>query len=245
MSGFVGLRPDATPTTGVTTSDPDTVIRAMTPLPGNQLTLSPIEQQFAAAGVTSLPQGAGDLTARELKFVTRLLEHGQMGRAAREAGYSATSAGAIATETLHKPKVMRFYRECLSAVVAKADQLTRRVYERSVMLHAKAVEAAQTRSNAEEWIIREETQQNGKDAKTIKYFERTRDRAQRDEKHYATLANQTDTLLAALLGKIKELTIDNSQHHNHVILTPNFLAELSEARRQVVVPMPDGRASQN
>ena len=72
-----------------------------------------------------------------------------------------------------------------------------------------------------------------------------RDRAQRDEKHYATLANQTDTLLAALLGKVKELSIDNSTHHNHVILTPDFLGELAEARRQIVVPMADGRAAQN
>lgn len=213
--------------------------------PADQLTLSPIEQQFAAAGVTSLPEGASNLTSRELKFVTRLLEHGQMARAATEAGYSAESAGAIATETLKKPKVLRFYRSCLSEVAAKADLVTRRVYERSVMFHAKLQAAAQERANAEEWIIAEESHQNGKNAHEVRKFEKVRDRAQRDEKHYATLANQTDTLLAALLGKIKELTIDNSTHHNHVILTPNFLAELSEARRQVLVPMSDGRPSQN
>ena len=213
--------------------------------PADQLTLSPIEQQFAASGVTSLPEGAAQLTGRELKFVSRLLEHGQMGRAAKEAGYSETSAGAIATETLKKPKVMRFYRECLSAVVSKADQLTRRVYERSVMFHAKALAAAQDRANAEEWLLCEETHEKSRYGKEFRKYERAREQAQRDEKHYATLANQTDTLLAALLGKIKELSIDNSVHHNHVILTPNFLAELSEARRQVVVPMPDGRPSQN
>lgn len=213
--------------------------------PADQLTLSPIEQQFAAAGVTSLPQGAATLTARELKFVTRLLEHGQMAKAAREAGYSADSANAIASETLQRPKVQRFYRSCLSVVMSNADQLTRRVYERSVILHDKMMQAAQIRADAETWLVAEETQQNGKEAKTVKRFELTRDRAQRDERHYATLANQTDTLMAALLGKVKELSIDNSTTNNNVILTQAFLGELCEARRQVVVAMPDGRPSTN
>lgn len=211
--------------------------------PADQLTLSPIEQQFAAAGVTSLPQGASDLTARELKFVTRLLEHGQMARAATEAGYSADSAGSIASDTLRKPKVLRFYRSCLGEVAAKADIVTRRVYERSVMFHARAIAAAQERDDAETWILSEETHQNGKDAKKVQRFEKLRDRAQRDEKHYTTLANQTDTLLAALLGKVKELTIDNSTHHNHLIVTPAFQEELAEMRRQVMVHLPDARGT--
>jgi len=208
-----------------------------------QLSLSPIEQRFAASGVDEVPVGYADLTAREAKFVLGVLEHGQMARAARDAGYSEASAGAIATETLRKPKVWAFYRRCLEKVASKAEQLSARVYERSVMLHAKALEAGQQIADANEWILKVSRDEYGAKhgAKSIKEFEQKRERAQRDEKHYITLANQTDALLGQLLGKIAGVHVSGEVKHSHkhehamaVTVPEDALPALAQLRREVI-----------
>jgi phage terminase small subunit len=172
--------------------------------PAGQLTLSPIEQAFAANGVSVIPEGASQLTKKEMQFVLSMLEHGQMGRAAVEAGYSPESAASIASETLKKPKVFAFYRKCIDGVASKGEQLTARVYERSVILHAQTLKAAQELSQTKKnpWVLASESHQTGKQAKDVRVYELQRDRAQRDQKHFLTLANQTDALLGTLIGKI-------------------------------------------
>lgn len=210
-----------------------------------QLTLSAVEQRFSAAGVGAgvqeLPVGFADLTAKEQKFVLGVLEHGQMARAAVEAGYSAESAGAIASETLRKPKVFAFYKRCVEKVATKADQVTARVYERSVILHAKALEAAQDIADADAWILKltRDEYSAAKGAKSVKEYERTRERAQRDQKHYITLANQTDALLGQLIGKIAGVHVSGTVTHKHVqgttVTVPEeALAGLAQLRRDVV-----------
>ena len=192
--------------------------------------------------VEDLPEGVSSLNARELRFVLGVLQHGQMAKAAVEAGYSESSAGAIASETLRRAEVFAFYKRCLEMVANNAEQLTGRVYERSVIFHAKALEAVQTLKDAEAWLMRDATHEEGKGAKDRAAFERKRDRAQRDEKHYAGLANQTDGLLASLLGKIAGLNVTGQINHTHgVVPVPeSALAALANMRRDVHVARRDG-----
>ncbi|EIQ00734.1 phage terminase, small subunit [Opitutaceae bacterium TAV1] len=214
----------------------------VTPEPDNQLKLSAIEQAFAASGIDGIPQGASDLTKREMTFVIRVLEHGQMRQAAIEAGYSEDSAGQIASETLRKPKVFAFYRRCLDKVVTNAERMTARVYERSVVLHAQALEAAQKLANANEWLLASERHESGKNAKNVREFELARERAQRDQKHFVTLANQTDSLLGSLLGKIAGVHVSGEVKHTHagtvgvapVTVPEAALPALAQVRRDVL-----------
>lgn len=162
-----------------------------------------VTAQFSAAGIQELPQGVADLTRREMRFVIGVLEHGQMGRAAVEAGYSADSASSIASETLKKPKVFAFYRKCLDKVANQAELVVRRCYERSVIFHAKAMEAAQAVRDQNEWLLATERHEKGKNAKEVRTFELARERAQRDEKHYSSLARAEDALLLNALGRLK------------------------------------------
>lgn len=216
--------------------------------PSEQLTLSAVEQRFVAAGIasdaTDMPEGLDGLTAKELRFVLGVLEHGQMAKAATDAGYSVQSAGSIASETLRRPKVFAFYRRCLEKVANKAELLTARVYERSVVFHAKALQAMQDLEDANEWLLavcKDETSyKHG--AKNVKEYEMKRERAQRDQKHYATLANQTDALLGQLLGKIAGLNVSGEITHKHkldgalaVTVPEEALPALAQIRRDVVV----------
>ncbi|WP_043586933.1 terminase small subunit [Geminisphaera colitermitum] len=204
----------------------------MTPEPDKQqLKFTAIEAAFVASGVGEIPQGASDLTKREMTFVLRMLEHGQMAQAAIEAGYSEASAASIASETLKKPKVFAFYRRCLDKVVTNAERLTARVYERSVVLHAQALEAAQKLAEANEWLLLSERHESGKNAKDVREFELARERAQRDQKHFIGLANQTDALLGSLLGKIVGITINNQT--NFSIVGDADRAHLLELQREL------------
>lgn len=182
-----------------------------------------------------MPEGVSVLTTREMRFVLGVLEHGQMARAAAEAGYSQDSAGAIATETLKKPKVFAFYKRCLDKVASQAELVVRRCYERSVIFHAKAMEAGQALKDAEQWLLAGERQENGRHGKTVKEFELARERAKRDEKHYAGLARAEDALLLNALGRLK--VSPGSQSFDVVPDTVReHLAELARAGVQVGMP---------
>lgn len=205
-----------------------------------QLTLSPIEAAFVAHGVEAIPEGASLLTKKEMQFVLSMLEHGQMGKAAVEAGYSPDSAAQIASETLRKPKVFAFYRKCVEGLASKGEQLTARVYERSVVLHAQALNAAQELSEAEAtlWELVRTKDETGKNAKNVKEYELRRDRAQRDQKHFLTLANQTDALLGTLIGKITGVHVSSSVTVGGAVavtVPESALAGLAAMRRDVVI----------
>lgn len=178
--------------------------------------------------VDELPAGAQELTGKELRFVNALLSHGQMARAAVEAGFSAQSAGSIASETLRKPKVFGFYKRCLERVSGKSQQLVMRVWERSVLLHEKAKECAQRVKDFENMI--QCAQKNGDnlaEAAEQAWIEQAKQL--KLEKHYMGLANQTDTLLGSLLGKLNiNLSVDGEVKHVHV--SAQDLAALQESR---------------
>jgi len=171
---------------------------------------------FANLGVKteSLPSGIADVSAKELKFVNNLLKHGQMARAALEAGYQGEKdgAGVWASKTLRKAKVFRIYQAALSQVSQDADKLVGRVYERSVMWHERAksaheaIEQAQAKVEFLERERQERMAEGVQDSKlhreAIKTAERDLAAAQTDERRYAALATKEDTLLGSLLGKL-------------------------------------------
>jgi phage terminase small subunit len=207
-----------------------------------QLSWKALEAELCESGVgKELPDGAAKLTAREFAFVTKLLQHGQMARAAKEAGYAEESAAQIAAETLKKPKVHAFYRRCLSKVANNAEALVMRAYERSALWHAKCLECAQEAKELRE-VTRRDLQNNPdaindlvligkKDSgkgPTIEY-ETRREQILKREKHYAALAHQADTLLATLLGKLN-INISGEVNVNHAVLTDALIT----ARRRVM-----------
>lgn len=197
----------------------------------SQLEFAAVTASFAAAGINELPQGVSDLTRREMRFVVGVLEHGQMAKAAIEAGYSPDSAGAIASETLRKPKVFAFYKRCLDKVASQAELVVRRCYERSVIFHAKAMEAGQSVRDANEWLLVNWKQERSRTGKEVKEYELARERAQRDEKHYAGLARAEDALLLNALGRLKvapggDVTIN--------VISDDVRTHLAELTRQGV-----------
>ncbi len=208
--------------------------------PRSQMEFAAVSAQFAAAGIQELPQGVADLTRREMRFVVGVLEHGQMARAAIEAGYSPDSAGSIASETLRKPKVFAFYRRCLDKVASQAELVVRRCYERSVIFHAKTMEAAQSVKDANEWLIASERHEKGRNAKEVRTFELARDRAQRDEKHYSALARAEDALLLNALGRLK---VSPGSENAVDALTPEMREQLAHLARNGIdlsAPIPAG-----
>lgn len=182
---------------------------------------------FETIGVAEMPQGFSEITAREQRFVLELLRHGQMARAARDAGYSENSAGAIASETLRKPKVFAFYSKCLAQVASNADKLTQRVAQRSILYHDKAVAASQDIANLDALIL---TSRKSGSKGFESQYETQREHAVRAEKHYSELSTKTDALLASLLGKLN-LNVHGVVTHNHVIVDDKFEASLVEKRR--------------
>lgn len=199
-----------------------------------QLKLTAIEEDLRASGVEETPEGLGTLTRKEVKFVTALLRHGQMAQAAKEAGYSAESAGQIASETLRKPKVFRFYKKCLAQLAKNGDEVVRRVMERSTLLHAKATECAQQAANLEKLLLLSYKDEDGcKGSKQINEYETQLSRTVKLEKHYMTLANQTDTLLASLLGKLSLSVSGEIKHSGELTLAPGTLDVLATMRREV------------
>lgn len=173
---------------------------AVSPL---QLSLPEIERAFAATGIKALPEGVSELKHREMIFVQRLLEHGQHARAATEAGYSEASAGPTASELLRRPKVFAFYRRCMDKLANEAGNIVRSTFERYVIFHAKAMEAAQVGKDADAWLASGFKTEQGRNGKDRTEYELARTRAQRDEKMYSGLARAEGMLLAALLGKLK------------------------------------------
>ena len=157
-----------------------------------------------------VPEGMSSLTVKDLRFISGLLRHGIQSKAALEAGYGKTieAAGKTASEKLRKVKVFRFYQKCLKPVAQDAQNIVMSVYERHVLLHHKFMELGQDIDCLDEEIesgSREEETTEGKfikSSKQVTEYELKRDRLLREQKAYAAMVNQTDTLLASLLGKL-------------------------------------------
>lgn len=192
--------------------------------------------EFAALGISDLPEGVSALTSREMKFVAAYLSHGQMRQAAIEAGYSEESAASIASETLRKPKVAAFYRRCAEQLAGESRTVLRSAFERHAIYHAKALEASQTVRDADAWLINGFNREHGKNAKEVMTYELARERAMRDEKHYAGLAVREATLLLRATGKIQETTSTNVTVNVIPDTVRDHLAELAQAGVRVGLP---------
>lgn len=214
------------------------------PTNARQLEIPALMEAAAFAQESEIPAGVGEMSPREIKFVTRLLSHGQQGRAYEEAGYKATGPGAYVngSKLLRKTKVFRFYRQCLSHVSQNAGRLIERVWERSILFHEKAIKAAQEVADLDARILEAEQSESGFGAKgpiqkSVRKYITARENMQREERHYAQLARQEDHLLGQLLGKIKDLNVQVDVSLEQVVMegktiTPNVLDDFAKRYRE-------------
>lgn len=197
-----------------------------------QLALDGFEE--IGLGLDQLPQGVGECSVKELKFVNRLLQHGQLARAAQEAGYQGDreGAGVWASKTLRKPKVFRVYQAALRHVSADADKLVGRVCERSVLWHEKAKACAQEVAELDALLLeRADSTTKGKEPGDTSYYETRRDRMMKQERHYAQLAAREDTLLGSLLGRLN-LNVNVDKQVTHYVAGNEFTQEFAAQRRE-------------
>lgn len=166
-----------------------------------QLTLQDVEASLAAEGIAEIPDGLGELSVQEVKFVLELIRTGQMARSAVAAGYSADNAGPAATHTLARPRVLRFYRQCLQKVAENHDTILERAMQRAVLAHTKFLEAAQSSYEAQELLFVAMRSENGKAAKDVAEYETAYNRRQREEAKYFKMAQDADGHLLAALGR--------------------------------------------
>jgi phage terminase small subunit len=188
----------------------------------SQAEFETIVEELKISGIEELPEGVGDLSKRELRFLRNLVSHGQKAKAALEAGYGTTinSAAVAASKLLRKGKILRVYQQCLGSLSKNAEEVVKRTCERSVFLHAKAMEAAQEVEELDGLLLasRKDTYsdvgENGPSVEQVTEWETRRTKMVREERHYVSLANQTDTLLASLLGKLN-VNVSGAVNHNH------------------------------
>lgn len=95
----------------------------------------------AETGLAELPEGAGELTAKELLFVQHLLRTGKRKASAIAAGYSERTAAQMASEVMTKPRVANFYRRCLERLGADTRAIVARTEERARLWHHQALAA--------------------------------------------------------------------------------------------------------
>lgn len=195
-----------------------------------QLSFLEIESALETHGLRleQSPPGFNALTRRQANFVTRMLEHGNATRAAIEAGYGKAGAAVAGSETLRNPKVARFYAWALSKVANDAGEIVKRTYQRSVMLHAHFLEAAQEVADLDEMVrVSVTTGEKGRAE-----YETRRERRARDMQRFSAQANATDALLGQLLGKLN-LAGTGGEAANHAVLTPELQRSLIEHRRRL------------
>lgn len=218
-----------------------------------QLEIPALMEAAAFAQQGEIPEGVADLSPREVKFVTGLLTHGQQGRAYEDAGFKASGDAAFvgASKLLRKPKVFRFYRQCLGHVSQNAGRLIDRVWERSIIFHEKTVRAAQEVGKLDDLILESKLKEDGLGPKgpierqTKKWITR-REQMKRDERLYAGLARADDTLLGQLLGRIKDLNVSVDVTLSKVVsdgapITSDVLDTLAANYRQRMENVMGGR----
>lgn len=204
------------------------------------MTLDGLLAEVGAAEEADLPAGFSELSAREARFVCNLLKHGQLAQAAAEAGYkdgegSRDGLYVTASRLLRRPKIHRFYRSCIRKIAESGDKTVERVAERSVLLHAKAVESGQKAADLQQLILLSRKTEDGTHgdngvSKDVREYETALAKAMKEERHYMGLANQTDTLLASLLGKL-QLSISGEVDHNHYTIPAGALEGFAHMRR--------------
>jgi hypothetical protein len=164
-----------------------------------QLTLPGAKEMFEAVGLADLPQGAAVLSRKQLEFCVAYLKTGSAVAAGKTAGYADPEAHA--SKIMKVPGVAAFLAKAVARVAGNADQLIKRVWQRSADLQAEIEELR---------------------AKPLRDWKR--------ERELMTLANQTDTLLGTLLGKLV-LKIEGDVNHHHTI-TPEQRAQIIQLQQE-------------
>lgn len=165
---------------------------------------------FAAVGLDTMPHGASELTAKQLRFALAYLDCGNATQAAREVGYSENNTGKL----LKGNGLSRFLTLAVKPVAQNGDQLVRRKWELSVSLHHELMEL------------------RGKAKKEASEMKR--------ERSLVRMSNQTDMLLAALLNRLGiKLTAEVTHTHkasggDFLVLPPDSLSGFARARQEAV-----------
>lgn len=160
-------------------------------------------------GLDTLPFGAAEMTRKQLLFAVAYLACGNAKQAARETGHNDSNA----TKLLQNTAVSRFVNAAAKPVAQNGDQLVRRKWELSVSLHKELMDL------------------RGKKEKDSGELKR--------ERQLIRMANQTDQLLAALLGRLGiKLTGEVNVNHtansssDFVVIPPDALAGFAQARQE-------------
>jgi hypothetical protein len=182
-------------------------------------------------GVGDLPNGAGSLKAKEIRFVLGVLQHGGQKRAAIEAGYSEGSADQIASELLRRPRVAAFYRQSLERLGADTKGSVRRLEERARMFHAKAslaaakVDAAQSEYERVSLAAGADPDDKGLAAAAM-VAARAVGEAKADEARYARIAGECDKVLLSAAGKLSVgVNVSGRVDHTHRNAVPDAVID--------------------
>lgn len=170
------------------------------------------EALFSAVGLDTLPHGASELNPKQLKFALAFLGCGNATQAARETGFSEENAGKLLKNT----GISRFLSLAVKPVAQNGDQLVRRVWERSVSMHAEFMAL-----------------------RGIDRAKRT-DEDRKRERELQVALSRNDMLLAALLNRLGiKLTGEVAVTHSaggggdFMVVPPDALAGFAAARQEV------------
>ena len=186
--------------------------------------------------VGALPEGISALSAKEALFVARLVSHGKIAEAAREAGYKGENVGITGSRLLRRPDIQRFYAKCLNYLARNADEVVRRVYERSVAAHAAAMQAWQVMHEVDDFVeLARKEREGSQAAKHVEINERDmqrkRELAARDFLRFTAAADKSDALLASMMGKLNvNVNVSGSVIH----VTKNVCEAFANMRQTAV-----------
>ena len=177
---------------------------------------------FAALGLEELPNGASQLTHKQLMWCVEFLRCGSATEAARLAGYSSPDSDGYKVQK--SAVVARFLAQVVAPLAKDADQLVARVAHRS-----RAYQAL--------WQAEHDKPAGLRNTKELERLGKQ--------------ARAEDTTLAALLGKIQSVHVTGDLKHsiegsvNHttsptIIVPPEALNRQAEMRRDVVMTQRQG-----
>ena len=183
---------------------------------------------FAEIGVAELPVGMADLTTKETRFVLAYLRTGLASTAAREAGYADPEADAA--KIRRRPAVARILNASATSAAANANGLAKRVWERSQAYHDELQQIrpkiAAKRSAGLPKPCSDEDKCRSEYEKELAFLEQR-------ERFLVDAASKQDALLVQLHAKL-EVKVTGSVDHNHMVVGPEQLAELAQARREAL-----------
>jgi hypothetical protein len=172
-----------------------------------------MEAICADVGLDTVPAGISKLTRKQRDFTLAYLRTGNASEAARLAGYSDPGSDGVKVQKM--PEVAAVLAQAALPVAKNAEQIIRRVSERSRIAHHMV----------EREMAKPETTRSNK---TLR--------------EWMDVANKADALLGTLLGKIQGVHISGEVKHAHThthngsltVIPAEALPAFAEIRRAVV-----------